>query len=443
LSDELKPKPPSPPDAGRVPTIDLLRGIAILLVVLYHVEHLILFPAGYSLVHDAMGASHIAAGSWLLRLVFLPFHMGRVGVNLFFVISGLCIHLRFARDQAADPGAPFSLATFFLRRFFRIYPVYWAALAIGAIVAPPLYGALYADTPPAAPVTTTTVLLHVFMLHSFSKIAIMSVIVSMWSIATEEQFYLLYPLVFVKLGRRLTTPRIVVGLLVLTVIWRLAIVLANPVPVTFSDGPFLVWVFGFSLPRYYEWSLGALLAYALARGKTLPELLPFLPPRISATLQARTGLTIAAGVGLIALGAATLLRSQAKWLLEDPLYSTGWFLVMSAALLPRAARARAAAPAWLRVAGGFVAARLRSLGRRSFSVYLLHEISIFVAAGLMIRYHLSPFLVAAPLACVLIWASCYAFNYFIEAPFERRSKAVGRPARPAFVATAAVRPTDP
>ncbi|HVU51729.1 MAG TPA: acyltransferase, partial [Polyangia bacterium] len=322
------PAGPSSPsgDAGRVPTIDLLRGLAILLVVLYHLERLILFPAGYSLVHDATGASHVAAGSALLRLLFLPLHMGRVGVNLFFVISGLCIHLRFARDQAADPGAPFSLGAFFLRRFFRIYPVYWAALAIGAIVAPALYAAIYrGEPPPVAGPTLRDVLLHVFMLHSFSKASIMAIIASMWSIATEEQFYLLYPLVFVALGRRLSTPRIVVGLLVLTAIWRAVVVASNPVPVTFSDGPFLVWVWGFSLPRYYEWSLGALLAYALANRKTLSDLLPFLPARLSATLRARPGLTIATGVGLIALGGATLVRSQTKWMLEDPLYSTGWF----------------------------------------------------------------------------------------------------------------------
>ncbi|HVU51192.1 MAG TPA: hypothetical protein VHL80_10925, partial [Polyangia bacterium] len=105
--------------------------------------------------------------------------------------------------------------------------------------------------------------------------------------------------------------------------------------------------------------------------------------------------------------------------------------------------ARAAGPAWLRGARGFVAARLRGLGRRSFSVYLLHEIPIFAVAGLMKRYHLPPFLVAAPLACGLIWAGCYSFNVLVEAPFERRSKLVGKAPRPSFVAAPAVRPSDP
>jgi peptidoglycan/LPS O-acetylase OafA/YrhL len=431
---DLSSSAPQAGDGARLPRIDILRGIAILVVILYHLDNLIILRGGWGLARGADGSAHMT-GAALLRLAFLPFHMGRVGVNLFFVISGLCIHLRFARQRAADPGAPFSLSTFFARRFFRIYPVYWAALGLGAFVAPFLYRAAYGGVPPGetggvAPLPD--ILAHAVMLHGFSKYQMMSIISSLWSIGTEEQFYLLYPLVFVLLGRRVPVPRLVLGLLGLTLAWRLTLVLTNPPPPTFFDGPFLVWVFGFSLPRYYEWSLGALLAWAIAEGKTLPGLLAlFVPARLRAMLGARPRLLMLVGLGFILAGAASLLRVQVKWIFEDPCYSTGWFLIMAAALLP--AETRAAAPSAsvtargrLAAARAFVAARLQSLGRRSFSVYLVHEIVLTTVAWLMVRFHLPPITVAAPLACVLVWAVCYPFYRYVEAPFEERSKMVGR-----------------
>jgi peptidoglycan/LPS O-acetylase OafA/YrhL len=418
-------QPRATPEGGiRLPNIDLMRGIAILLVILYHLDTIIILPFGWGLVRDAAGSAHLAAGSRVLRFVLLPFHMGRVGVNLFFVISGLCIHLRFAREQAENPAAPFGPKTFFLRRFFRIYPVYWVALAVGAFVAPLLYRAVYPhDAPVAGFPAARDLLAHVFMLHTFSKTTFMGIIRALWSIATEEQFYLLYPLVFVAIGRRVRITRIVPALFVLSMIWRLTLILTNPAPAVFSDGPFLVWAFGFSLPRYYEWSLGALLAYALARRLTLAELVPFLPGRLT---RARPAVLVAFGLGFILLGAASLVRVQLKWLIEDPCYSTGWFFVLAATLLPSSTPARDGGPAAWRALTDFVAARLRGLGRRSFSVYLLHEIVLMATAGLMMRLQLPPLAVAAPLGCVLIWVSCYPFYRFVEAPFERRSKLVGK-----------------
>src|SRR5580692_8680268 len=163
--------PSSRPAGGRDPRIDILRGIAILLVILYHINNLIIFPGGYGLARGADGAARLPMGSMLLRGLFLPFHLGRIGVNLFFVLSGLCIHLRFAGQQAANSSAPFSLRTFFLRRFFRIYPAYWIALGIGVFVAPVLYRAIFpagASEAQGLP-ALADVAAHLVMLHSFFK----------------------------------------------------------------------------------------------------------------------------------------------------------------------------------------------------------------------------------------------------------------------------------
>jgi peptidoglycan/LPS O-acetylase OafA/YrhL len=440
MSEPRSTSPAAPTTAvgPRLPTIDVLRGVAILLVILYHLNNLIILPGGWGLGRGADGSAHLPAGSLVMRFIFLPFHLGRVGVNLFFVLSGLCIHMRWARVQASGSVEPFSLREFFLRRFFRIYPTYWAALGIGVFIVPFLYSAVF---PAGAPEVVgmpavRDVLFHAVMLHSFVKQYMMSIIRSLWSIATEEQFYLLYPLVFVLLGRRVPIARLVVGLLAFTVVWRLAFVLANPPPPTFYDGPFLVWIFGFSLPRYYEWSLGALLAWMLANRNAARA--PFAG-RLAEILRTRPRTCAALGLGLILAGAGSLLRVQTKYLMEDPCYSTGWFLIVGATLLqdrlggalPPGARARA-----------WVLARLQSLGRRSFSVYLLHEIALFVTAGLMRTFHLPPITVAAPLGCLLVWALCYPFYKYVEAPFELRSKRVGKPVRtlaPAVAAAAAPR----
>lgn len=417
----------------RVPTIDVFRGVAILLVILYHISGNIIFPTGWGLQRDAAGVAHLAGGSQLLRFLFLPFHLGRVGVNLFFVISGLCIHMRFAAERARDPGAAFSLRTFFLRRFFRIYPVYWAALAIGIVVGPFIYAAALTGSIPESGVhfpTLGSVGAHFVMLHPFFKTYILDILRVLWSIGTEEQFYLLYPLVFVLIGRSVDVPRLVLALLAVTIAWRAAFVLTNPAPASFSDGPFLVWLWGFSLSRYYEWSLGALLAWALANRRTL-ELFPYAPFRF---LGARPRLVMAMGIGFILLGAASLARARIKWMIEDPCYSTGWFLVLASAMLPSTARREAAwsNTIWaraFRAVRAWATRRLERLGRRSFSVYLLHELSLMTSVALMHRYNLPPIAVAAPLTGLLTWALCYPFYAYVEAPFERLSKSVGRAQR--------------
>jgi peptidoglycan/LPS O-acetylase OafA/YrhL len=427
----------SRPAGGRDPRIDILRGIAILLVILYHINNLIIFPGGYGLTRGADGVAHLPTGSMFLRALFLPFHLGRIGVNLFFVISGLCIHMRLAHQRAATADPPFSLRTFFARRFFRIYPVYWMALAIGIFIAPALYKAAHTPGAPefqSGPVLGDS-LAHLLMLHTFFKPYIMSIISPFWSIGTEEQFYLLYPLVFVLIGRRVALPKIVLGLFFVSVAWRLAFVLSNPVPATFYDGPFLVWVFGFSIPRYFEWSLGALLAWALASGKTLAFV---LPGRAGTLIGSRPKTAIALGLGVVVVGVASMARAQTKYMIEDPCYSAGWFLIVAAVLLP-AAGAASATPVHAPVANGkmsgwivWIAKRLEGLGRRSFSVYLLHEVVLITFGGLQQRLHLSP-AVTAPAAFATILVVCYPFYRYVEAPFERRSKMLGARPEPAVL----------
>ena len=99
----------------RVETIDVFRGVAILLVVLYH------FTA--RLPPAALNVSGIAAP---------PVFFGWIGVFFFFTISGYCIFLTLERSA--------TISLFLARRFSRLYPAFLAAaifLFIYGIVAPP------------------------------------------------------------------------------------------------------------------------------------------------------------------------------------------------------------------------------------------------------------------------------------------------------------------
>ena len=63
----------------------------------------------------------------------LPVCWGSLGVALFFVISGFCVHYSFLHAKK-----PFVAREFFLRRFLRIYPAYFVALVVCAALMPVL-----------------------------------------------------------------------------------------------------------------------------------------------------------------------------------------------------------------------------------------------------------------------------------------------------------------
>ena len=99
---------------SRYQMLDVWRGLVALLVVLEHVGVVLWSSAG-----DRGWDSQLCRGlTWLLRL--------NIGSLLFFVMSGFCIasSLDGARRRGDSPGR------FLLRRFWRIFPTYWAALLL-------------------------------------------------------------------------------------------------------------------------------------------------------------------------------------------------------------------------------------------------------------------------------------------------------------------------
>ena len=102
--------PAQPP--ARLNCIDFLRGSASLAVVLYH------------------SALYFRSDQSWYPPFFTVLQEGRLGVPLFFVISGFCIHLRWARQNAAGANPSIDFRDFWKRRFLRLYPAYLVMLCL-------------------------------------------------------------------------------------------------------------------------------------------------------------------------------------------------------------------------------------------------------------------------------------------------------------------------
>jgi peptidoglycan/LPS O-acetylase OafA/YrhL len=235
---------------SHIELFDVLRGIAILSVFSFH----------------ALGASfgfyHLAwAGLWRnfqvspSFLIFLPFTYGWAGVAVFFAVSGFCIHLSHVRS--GDTG----YLSFFVRRFFRIYPPYLLCLLVFFFIPP--WGSLAVHTLGEA----AQLISHVLLIHNFDDRSFFGVNPSFWSIAVEIQLYVLYPLLLVLISR-FGWKRTLLVLAVLELFLRT--VGAGYQVFTSSDTPIWLASPGTPLAYWLSWALGAYLADKHIRRETLP-----------------------------------------------------------------------------------------------------------------------------------------------------------------------------
>jgi peptidoglycan/LPS O-acetylase OafA/YrhL len=172
---------------SRIPELDGIRVLAILSVLSFHYISIQGLAAPGSVVDR------------LQRLVIL----GGTGVDLFFVLSGFLIGgiLLDVRDS------PRYFSTFYARRFFRIVPVYFAWITLYILVA--RFGGKYllalshsGNTPPLGYlVYNHYIFLQKFYLDKFHNLA-GAWFDPTWSLAVEEQFYLVIPLLVWFLPRK-------------------------------------------------------------------------------------------------------------------------------------------------------------------------------------------------------------------------------------------------
>lgn len=365
---------------GRIPELDGLRGVAILLVL-----------AGHYFSVPGVGAAALLSGYW--------FRLGWTGVDLFFVLSGFLIGgiLLAVRDS------PNYFKTFYARRFFRIVPLYYAWICLYMLAS--LAGRSFLS----ARVGTVqgidgSILAHFLFLQNFHDFTSSTVsfwwFTSTWSLAVEEQFYLLAPLVLRYVPKR------VLGAILIAVALG-APLLRIAVRAGFSNGPWLA--FRLMPCRADSLAVGVLAALLWSN------------PKSRAWLEAHTPVLCGALVILFA-GVVYLWKSH-----SDPLQPltqiagyTWLALFFAVALLLVISRRNSLPAAFLRL--GF----LRVLGGVSYCMYLVHE-AVFLFCHRIIL-HTLPWPTDGKAAGVTLIAALLTFAIaklswrFFEQPLLRRGQ---------------------
>ncbi|MFO0653193.1 MAG: acyltransferase [Polyangiales bacterium] len=157
----------------RLQSLDVLRGIAIVLVLSHHLQRCP--PTVSPIVRAVFDVAHL--GGW-------------IGVDLFFVLSGFLVSGLIFREHVARGS--FQPARFLIRRGFKIYPAFYVLLLVTLF-----------DLEDRINISTANLWGEVFFLQNYLG-AIWN---HTWSLAVEEHFYLLLSaLLFAWSRRRATNP---------------------------------------------------------------------------------------------------------------------------------------------------------------------------------------------------------------------------------------------
>jgi peptidoglycan/LPS O-acetylase OafA/YrhL len=174
-----------------IPELDGVRGIAILLVLLFH-----------------FGTSTRPGG--ILGQVL---GLGWVGVDLFFVLSGFLITGILLNSK----GLPHYFSSFYIRRVLRIFPLYYFSVFVFFNVALPIAHNFNGLAHVVQPVQIWYWLYLVNWYVGFGNPA--SPLTHFWSLCIEEQFYMVWPLLIFVIGRK-TFLRVCIALIVLSPVLR-------------------------------------------------------------------------------------------------------------------------------------------------------------------------------------------------------------------------------
>jgi peptidoglycan/LPS O-acetylase OafA/YrhL len=333
----------APESGSRDRALDGLRGLAILLVFLYH-----------STWRPGAVTPLERAGTWLSQVGF-------AGVDLFFVLSGFLITRILLRERES----PRYFSAFYGRRVLRIFPLYYALVALWLLVLPALGAERWIGDLWRVDADREGIWYWLYLSNwhdGFEGRFGHRMLAVAWSLAIEEQFYLVWPLAVRLLSRRALAAACVAaigGALAL----RTLLVAAGAIPLT---------VYLLTPCRVDTLAFGALVALAAGDDDRWSRVVA----ANRAVLPAAAALTAAICALLIAY---PLLGGVAKpyTLLAHPLMQTAGysaFALLSACLVVRLV---APAPAPGALDRFFRARWLVGLGTISYGVYLLHTPVIY------------------------------------------------------------------
>ena len=244
----------------KLKSIYCLRGLAALAVVVQH-----------SFGHDVQ----VPAGALLFRLLYNITNYGYLGVALFFVISGFCIHLRPARVLRTTGHVTLDWRDFWLRRTHRLYPPYLGMLLISMVLWVYVFtrggGDIYPDR--SVHWLTLDFVAHLFMLHGFHPALDQGAgNPAYWTLAREEYLYLMYAGLLLVVRRLYGMGKTIGLVLVAGVITYL--LSASLVPVS---SPWYRLVLLSPIYLWIQWALGALAVEAHFGTVKLPRWCYWLP----------------------------------------------------------------------------------------------------------------------------------------------------------------------
>jgi len=308
---------------------------------------------------DIEGMRAIAVGLVLLFHGYgKPFTGGFVGVDVFFVISGFLITSLLLHEQIN--AGRISIWRFYARRVRRILPASTLTVLATIFAAYHLLGFIsgneFADDAKWTAVFAANIHFALIGTDYLGSQLPPSPLQHMWSLGVEEQFYLVWPSLFLLLAVivRVTRRRNVFGVLTTSLLVVIGASLAWSVIQTSSNG---TWAYFSPLTRAWELALGALIAVI---GPAVS--------RVSTTWVYQ----VTALLGLAGIVASALtLRSSMPY--------PGWavaFPVVSTALLIWAGCGNAQT-----IVGRALSVRpMQWLGARSYSLYLWHWPILMIAA---------------------------------------------------------------
>jgi peptidoglycan/LPS O-acetylase OafA/YrhL len=339
------PPPRVPRVDGRIPSLDGLRALSIGLVLLAHLTGTQRFPVIPELGH------------W---------HLGDLGVRVFFVISGFLITTLLLEE--VDRTGTVSLSKFYARRFFRIFPAFYFFCAVLFLLE----------------------WRHVITLHRGDLIAAVTYTVNyhhdrawyaghLWSLSVEEQFYLLWPALLLWAGVRRSLK-----------VAMLAVLVAPSLRLAMGFWPELRPGIGETFPS---------VADALATGCVLAGLRPWLArsERWQRLLRSRLFWLAPLAVALAARNPSAKL----DWLIGQTLMNVGIAVIIERAICSHG-----------ELLGRLLNSRpLVFIGTMSYSLYLWQQLFLFRRGTSELQ--------SFPLNLVLAVLAALASYYLVEKPFLR------------------------
>jgi peptidoglycan/LPS O-acetylase OafA/YrhL len=356
----------------RMAGLDALRAIAVLLVIVNH------------LGQDRIGPVMLFDGS--------------VGVELFFVISGFLITWLLLAEHARH--GHIALGAFYQRRVARLLPASLAYVLVGMALL-----ALRGQEIPWGAVVST--LLYGTNYYQAFTGAAAHYLSHCWSLAVEEQFYLVWPFLLVALLRRGQSPRQALAVSI-PLVWLYKAVL----------------IFGFGVGEVYLYRALETRMDQLCAGCLLAVLLTTPRWRRRFEQMARWRWPLPALVAGVLLS-TSLLRDTGT-VADQQLYGFALETVLLCALLPLVL---------IRASGrGTTAALLNApvlvlIGQISYGMYLYHPFIVHPVHNAIVRQGGPPVLGILAAIAVLVGVAWASFQWF-EQPLRERLRPRGpRPAQ--------------